>query len=133
MKRLATLTATLLAFTAVPAALASGGLGTFKTTLKGKGANTEHGMLDGTWTLGLTTPGSGTVKLDFNGKSTGHKGTYVISGSTITLTPGKGGQCTTVGKYTYKLSGDTLTFATIKDTCTSRRDILAYGPWTMAG
>ncbi len=40
MKRLVTLTATLLALTAVPLALASGGLGKFKTTLTGKGA--EH-------------------------------------------------------------------------------------------
>jgi hypothetical protein len=133
MKRLATLTATLLALTIVPIALASGGgLGKFKTTLTGKGAKTEHGQLDGTWTIDLSNPTSGKVRLTWNGEPYGG-GKYVISGSTIMLAPRKGGQCKAKGKYTFKVTGSKLKFTTIKDTCTTRRDILTYGAWTKAG
>lgn len=132
MKRLATLTATLLALTAVPLALASAGPGKFKTTLAGNGANTEHGQLDGTWTIDLSSPTSGPLKLTSNGHLKGG-GKYVISGSTITFTPKKGGACTTKGKYTLKLSGNSLRFTPIKDTCATRRDVLTYGAWTKTG
>lgn len=57
-------------------------------------------------------------------------GKYVISGYKITLTPRKGGQCTTKGKYTFKRSGKKLTFTVIKDKCADRRDILTHGAWT---
>jgi len=49
------------------------------------------------------------------------------------LTPKKGGQCKTKAKYYFKLSGKTLTFTPIKDTCTARRDVLTFGPWTKIG
>jgi hypothetical protein len=132
MKRLVTLTAALLVCIAAPIALASGGPGKFTTTLAGKSAKTEHGKLDGTWTIGLSSPTSGKVKLTWNGERSGG-GTYVISGSTITLTPKKGGQCTGKGKYKFKLSGDKLKFTVIKDSCTVRRDVLTYGAWTKTG
>jgi hypothetical protein len=129
MKRLVTLAATLLALTAVPFALASGGLGNFKTTLAGKGANTEHGRLDGAWAIDLGNRTSGALKLTWNGQLRGG-GRYVISGSTITLTPKQGGKCKTKAKYTFKRSGNTLTFTPIRDTCATRRDVLTYGAWT---
>lgn len=133
MKRLATLTATLLALTVVPIALASGGLaGKFKTTLAGHGARTEHGKLDGTWRVAFGAAASGKVKLRWNGHVAGG-GRYLISGSTITLAPKKGGQCKTKGKYTFTLSGGKLRFTVINDTCTVRRDVLTYGAWTTAG
>ena len=59
MKRLTMLAAVLLTLAAVPVALAAAGPGKFETTLTGKGANTEHGMLDGTWTIDLANPTSG--------------------------------------------------------------------------
>jgi hypothetical protein len=133
MKRLATLTATLLALSIVPIALASGGIaGKFKTTLAGKSAKTEHGQLDGTWTVAFGAAASGKVKLTWSGHVAGG-GRYVISGSTITLTPKKGGQCKTKGKYTFKATGGKLTFTVIKDTCAVRRDVLTYGGWTKTG
>ena len=59
MKRVAMLIAGLLSLTAVSMALAAGGPGKFETKITGKGAKTEHGMLDGTWSIDLTnaTPG----------------------------------------------------------------------------
>jgi len=133
MKRLVTLTATLLVCIAAPIALASGGIpGKFKTTLAGNGAKTEHGRLDGTWTVAFGAAASGKVKLTWKGHVAGG-GRYVISGSTITLTPRKGGECTSKGKYTFKLSGGKLRFTVIKDTCETRRDVLTYGAWTTAG
>jgi hypothetical protein len=129
MKRLISLAAMLLTLAAVPFALAAAGPGKFETKLAGKGANTEHGWLDGTWTIDLASPSSGPVKLTWNGEQKGG-GKYVISGSTITLTPKKGGSCKTTAKYTFKLSGKTLRFRTIKDTCAVRRDVLTNGHWT---
>ena len=57
----------------------------------------------------------------------------MISGTTITLTPKKVGACKTTAKYTFTLSGNTLKFTPIKDTCTVRRDVLTHGPWTKIG
>ncbi len=132
MKRLTTLAAMLLTLAAVPLALAAGGPGKFETKLTGKGANTEHGMLDGTWTIDLANSTSGRTGLTWNGQKSGG-GKYVISGNTITLTPKKNGQCKTKGKYTFNLSGNTLTFTVLKDTCADRRDVLTYGRWTKVG
>ena len=56
MKRLTTLAAMLLTLAAVPLALAAGGPGKFETKLTGNAANTEHGALDGTWTIDLANP-----------------------------------------------------------------------------
>lgn len=129
MKRLMALVALLTALTGASAALAAGGLGKFETKLTGKGANTDHGQLDGTWTIDLTSPSSGRVKLTWNGESVGG-GRYAISGSTITLTPKKKGGCKAKGTYTFKLTGSTLTFTKITDTCTQRRDVLTAHPFT---
>jgi hypothetical protein len=132
MKRLTMFTAVLLVLAAVSFALAAGGPGKFETTLTGKGANTEHGALDGTWTIDLANPSSGRVKLTWNGDLKGG-GKYVISGNTIALTPKKGGWCKATAEYAFKLSGTTLTFTPIKDTCAVRRDVLTHGPWTKIG
>jgi|SRR5579859_1500924 hypothetical protein len=132
MKRLMTLGALLLSLIVGPAALAAGGLGKFQTTIAGNGAKTEHGRLDGTWTVDFASPISGKVKLTRNGHPAGG-GRYVISGSTITLTPKPGGGCKTKGSYRLKRSGHTLTFTTIRDRCSDRRNILTHGTWTKLG
>lgn len=132
MKRLITLAAVLLSLTAGSIALAAGGLGKFHTKITGKGAKTEHGRLDGTYTIDFATPTSGKVKLTRNGEP-GGGGKYVISGSTITLTPKKGGTCKTKGKYHFTITGNTLTFTTIHDSCAARSDVLTHGPWTKVG
>jgi hypothetical protein len=131
MKRVTTLLALLLSLTAASIATAAGGPGKFETKIIGQGAKAAHGMLDGTWTIDLANAHSGHIDLTRNGKSLGG-GRYVISGSTIKLTPKKGGKCTTKGKYRFKLSGNTLTFTAISDTCKTRKDVLTYGPWTTA-
>lgn len=132
MKRVTTLLALLLSLTAASIATAAGGPGKFQTKITGNGATAAHGMLDGTWTIDLANAHSGHVNLTRNGKPLGG-GRYVISGSTIKLTPKKGGKCTTKAKYQFKLHANTLTFKTIIDACTTRRDVLTYGPWTMTG
>jgi hypothetical protein len=132
MKRLTALGAVVLALTAASACIAAGDLGKFKTKLTGNGAATEHGMLDGTWTIDLSSPTAGKVDLTWDGHHAGG-GTYVISGSTITLTPKQGGGCTTKAKYTLRVSGKTLAFKRITDTCTQRRDVLTAHPWTRVG
>ncbi len=132
MKRRITLGVIVMSFAAVSIAQAAGGLGKFQTKIRGSSAKTEHGRLDGTWTVDFATPTSGKVKLTRNGEPAGG-GKYVISGSTMTLTPKPGGSCKTKGEYHFKLSGRTLTFKTISDRCTDRRDILTYGPWTQLG
>lgn len=129
MHRLTTLAALVLALTLAPVAAAAGGPGKFETKLTGKSAKTLHGQLDGTWTLDLSSPKSGRVNLVLNGQEKGG-GRYVISGSTITLTPKKNGACTTKGKYTFKVTGNTLTFKKINDTCAQRWDVLTAPPWT---
>jgi len=132
MKRLVALATILLVLTLAAVALAAGGLGKFETKITGKGPRTEKGMLDGTWTIDLKSPTSGKLNLSRNGQEAGG-GTYVISGSTITLTPKKHGVCTTKGKYTFKLTAKTLTFTKITDTCTERSDVLTAHPWTKVG
>jgi hypothetical protein len=131
MKRLIASVVIALALAVVPLALAAGGLGKYQTKLTGKGPRTEHGMLDGTWKINLSKS-SGKVGLTWNGRRVGG-GSYVISGSTITLTPKGGGSCKTTAKYTFTQSGNKLTFKRIKDTCTVRRDVLTFGPWTKVG
>ena len=132
MKRIASAAAALLALGLTSAALAAGGPGKFQTTLSGTGPKTEHGALDGTWTIDLSSPTSGKVGLTWDGMHHGG-GRYVISGSKIELTPKQGGKCTTVGKYRFKVSAGTLTFKTIRDSCTTRRDVLTAHPWTRVG
>ncbi len=132
MKRLITLATVLLSLAAGSIALGAGGLGKFQTTITGKGANTEHGRLDGVYAVDFPTAPSGTVKLTRNGES-GGGGKYYISGSTITIEHKQGGSCTTTGEYHFAVTGNTLTFTTIHDLCANRRDILTHGPWTKVG
>lgn len=132
MKRLVTLTTILVAVVVVPVATATGGPGKFQTKLTGKGADTMHGKLDGSWTIDLSSRKGGKVKLTWDGHQAGG-GKYVISGSTISLTPKKGGTCKTKGRYTFKVSGAKLKFTPIKDTCAVRRDVLTFGDWTEIG
>lgn len=132
MKRLITLAVLLLSLTAGSLAIAAGGPGKFQTKITGNGAKTGHGMLDGTWTIDLNNPTSGKVNLTWNGESAGG-GRYVISGSTITLTPKKNGNCKSKGRYKFKLSGSMLTFTPISDNCTERRDVLTFAPWKRGG
>lgn len=56
MKRLGTLVALLVAVAVTSVALAAGGLGKFKTKITGTGPKTDHGMVDGTWTIDLRSP-----------------------------------------------------------------------------
>ena len=54
----------------------------------------------------------------------------MISGSKITLTPKKNGNCKTKGKYKFTHAGNRLTFMKITDSCTERRDVLTGHAWT---
>jgi hypothetical protein len=130
MKRVAALITLLLSLTPASMATAAGGPGKFQSKITGNSAKAANGKLDGTWAIDLANAQSGNLKLTRNGKRLGG-GKYVISGSTIRLTPKKGGKCTTKGTYRFKLEDEKLTFKAISDSCSTRRDVLTYGPWTM--
>jgi hypothetical protein len=129
MKRVAMLGAILLALPIASAALGkTGGPGKFQSKITGTGPKTANGMLDGTWTIDLKSWTSGPLNLTVNGHNKGG-GTYAISGYKITFTPKQGGSCTTKGKYTFTLSGKTLTFTKLSDSCTVRFDVLTAHSW----
>jgi hypothetical protein len=128
MKRVALFGAILMALSVVSVALAAGGLGKFESKITGTGPKTDNGQVDGTWTIDLKSSTSGPLNLTRNGKNIGG-GTYAISGSKITLTPKKGGSGKSKGKYTFKRSGQTLTFTKISDSCTVRLDVVTAHSW----
>ena len=87
-------------------------------------------MLDGTWSIDLANPTLRRVKLTRNGKPLGG-GKYVISGSTDQAHAKEGRQVHDQGQVHVQADGKKLTFKPINDTCTTRRDVLTFGPWTM--
>lgn len=126
MKRLVTILTVGVLLVAASAAFASGGLsGRFKAKLTGTGTGTDNGALDGVWTATLK---SGKITLAWDGV-TASGGTYKVSGSTIVVTPNKGGICKGPGKYSYKVSGNKVTFKRIVDGCGTREVVLAR-VWT---
>jgi hypothetical protein len=80
--------------------------GTYVTTVK------TAGSLDGTYHITFQ-PGKFTLHAPYG--ITGH-GTYSISGSKITL-HGPSASCTSAGTYQFSVSGSSLTFRKIKDSC----------------
>ena len=105
LARTAALICVLLAATTATAA-ASSLSGTYVTTVKSAGA------LDGTYHITFQ-PGKFILKAPYG--ITGH-GTYSISGSKITL-HGPSASCTSAGTYKFSVSGSSLTFKKIKDSC----------------
>jgi hypothetical protein len=103
--RVAAIALVLAAATVAPAAASGGISGTYTTTV-------TSGSLKGTYKI-LFTPGHFEVKAPYG--ITG-KGTDTISGSRITL-HGPSKECTTPGLYEFKISGSSLTFKKIKDSC----------------
>lgn len=113
----------------VTAASASpSGTGKLESVLTGTGLNTEGGQLDGTWTLAFTP--SGHLDISHNGKKVGNGSSYSISGSDLTIVPGSGGACTVDGVYSFVENAGNVTFQTVSDSCTTRNDVLTFGPWT---
>jgi hypothetical protein len=126
VKRAITTAVAVVVLAVVPAALAASGLsGTYKETITSK--KLLGGHLVGTWTIKLK---SGKYTVTYNGQ-TAAKGTYKLNGSdlTVTDTPGPGA-CPHPGKYSIKLSGRSLTFTKISDTCVSRVDVVTFTTWT---
>lgn len=116
----AVLVPTLALASIAPAALATDQLsGTYKTSI------TKPASLKGRWTVKFAA-GADTVSL--NGRPLIH-GNYTISKSTITLKSRGKGACTSLGKYTFTLSGNTLNFTKISDPCPGRPEVLAH-PFT---
>ncbi len=108
--------ALILATTPAALAAASGTLsGTYVTTVK------TAGSLDGTYHI-VFSPGRFVLHAPYG--LIGH-GTYVISGSRITLHGP--GSCASAGIYEFKISGTSLTFKKIKDVC-SRVEVLTAHP-----
>ncbi len=80
-----------------------------------------HGSLRGTWTLAFKS--SDTVDARFNGKSVGTD-KFTVKGDVIVFKPAA--NCSTSGKYTFKLSGTKLKFKRKKDSCIARRTVFSY-------
>jgi hypothetical protein len=122
MKR-AILGALVVALALVPAALAAGSLnGTYKTTITG---DRFKGAVNGKWKLVLTT---GHYAAYHNG-TLAVKGVDRVASTQITITDTGGpDKCVGTGKYSYKLTGTTLTFKKISDApaCAGRADVLSH-------
>jgi len=58
-------------------------------------------------------------------------GVYTVSGSGITFLETMNGLCTSVGSYTWQISGNALKLTVVKDTCAggARATDLAEHPW----
>jgi hypothetical protein len=127
MKKLATALAVFVALAAASIAVAKTATlsGTYKTKITGKGPNTLMGILDGTWKIKLS---NGTYTVTNKGKAEVN-GDYKIKGSTISLTDDGGpAKCKGTGKYSFVLSGKTLTLMKVSDTksCLGRQEVLAH-------
>jgi hypothetical protein len=107
-------------------AVAAGGLtGTYKTKITGSK------QFNGNWALQFTKKGTYTVKQNGNVEVTG---TFTSTGSKLTFLKGdKGnGACPAGGKYKWDLTGKTLKFTRISDSCSGRRTVLSH-TFTKAG
>ena len=103
----------------VPLAVASGGLsGTYRTTIS------QPTSIKGNWSVKFA---SGQTTVSRNGQLVVH-GHYSLAGSTITFKDGK--NCHNPAKYSYALSGKTLTFTKISDPCTSNRHLILAHTFT---
>ncbi len=62
----------------------------------------------------------------------GESGTYTSTSSSITLNATGGtSSCINIpGKYNFSISGNTLSFSLVSDTCNGRSDALVGGAWT---
>jgi hypothetical protein len=99
-----------------PAALATGRLsGTYRTTI------TSPQSIKGVWKVSFH---SGVQQVTWDGRPAS-RGTYKISGSTITFRRSTAGGCHLAGKYHFALSGKTLKFTRISDNCPNRPEILS--------
>jgi hypothetical protein len=126
MKRIAFAVTLVASLVLACSALAAGGLtGTYKTTITGS----KH--FNGTWTLQFTKKGAYTVKE--NGEVMVN-GSFTSTDSKLTFLKGdKGpGACPGVGKYQWDLTGKTLKFTRISDSCSGRRTVLSH-TFTKAG
>lgn len=130
MKKLTAGAAMVAALALSSVALAAQPSGTFKRKVH---TSALQGALNGTWTVNLyrgqyTVTDNGAIVL---------QGRYSIKGSQITV--GGGGKqafCQVTGVYSYKLSGNRLTFKKVNDPtkkCTGRVDVLTNGPFTRVG
>jgi hypothetical protein len=120
--------AAVLVLGAVPVALASGGLsGKYQTVIKHSTA--LGGFLNGKWVINFKSSND-TYRVTKNGAliTTG-KNTFKRNVVTFKDSSGPGA-CPTKGKYSYTLSGKTLTFKKISDSasgnCVGRQDVLKH-------
>jgi hypothetical protein len=114
MRRFVVAVATIAALALSPSALAAGRLnGKYQTKL-------ASGPLKGTVTLGFGKSGAYTVKGAF-GTITGQD---TVSGSTVTFSHEHGSACKRAGKYRFKLTGKTVKFTKISDSCGDRVGVL---------
>ena len=100
------------------------------------------GFPTGTYAGNLASSGGAPGALTLNPDGTYHikgstsdaidiSGVYTVSGSGITFLETVNANCTNVGSYTWQLTGNTLKFTVVKDTCAggARGNDFAEHPW----
>lgn len=72
-------------------------------------------------TIQVTMSDKGTYTVDYAADgSVETKGKYSLEGAKMTFQDTEGTDCTTVGVYTIKIEGDTLTMTRVSDNCPNR-------------
>ncbi len=93
--------------------------------------------LGGTWLINFVADGTYVVVKEPKSKSLLIGGSSTVSGNKVTLVDKVGPlRCTGAsanGTYSWKLTGKTLKFTRIKDTCSGRPLVFASTSWTKLG
>ena len=127
MKRLITVAVLACAFVLAAEATAAGSplTGQFQTVISGKTS-----ALNGTWVMDFAPNGFYTVAKKPNLNTVLVGGSSTISGKNLMLADHQGRlACKTPAEYTFSLSGKTVRFTKVNDSCAGRLALLAAS-WT---
>lgn len=106
--------------------------GTYVVTLDDSNAAVATNHLAGTWTMRLASDG----EIFLSPPASFGSGTSSLSGLAFTLTADRfrsniffNDFCSSIGTYTWSLSGGRLVFAAVDDTCAIRQALLSTTSW----
>ncbi len=135
MRRWLTLLLFLCALTSVGAA--SAGKTTPLRGIYGTAIKSPNAALNGTWLINFVADGTYVVVKEPKAKALLIGGSSTVSGNKVTLVDKVGPlRCTgssATGTYSWKLTGKTLKFTRVKDTCAGRPLVFASSSWTKIG
>jgi hypothetical protein len=106
--------------------------GTYTVSLDASNAAVAANHLAGSWTMRLVVDG----EIFLSPPASFGSGTSSLSGLAFTLAADRfrsnifyNDFCSSIGTYTWSLSGGHLVFASVDDTCAIRRALLSTAPW----